>query len=105
VIAPLFIVLIMKAFPWRTCFFILGAIILTSYVLLAQLLVRDPALKKQYPDNTRPVKPVGTRPPEQGISFRVVFLTLAGTSLAALVLTATLTPTAHQRGIAQIEQG
>ncbi len=38
-------------------------------------------------------------------TYRVVFLTLAGTSLAALMLTATLTPTAHQRGIAQIEQG
>jgi MFS family permease len=70
VIAPLFIALIMEVFPWRTCFFILGAVILTSYVLLAQLLVRDPALKKQYPDNARPADPVGLRPPEEGISFR-----------------------------------
>jgi MFS family permease len=70
VIAPLFIALIMKAFPWRICFFILGAIVLISYVLLAQLLVRDPALKKQYPDNARPVESVGKREPERGIPFR-----------------------------------
>ena len=70
VIAPLFIALIMKAFPWRTCFFILGAIVLFSYVLLAQFLVRDPALKKQYPDNARPVESVGKREPERGIPFR-----------------------------------
>lgn len=70
VIAPLFIALIMKAFPWRTCFFILGAIVFISYILLAQLLVRDPSLKKQYPDNARPVESVGARQPERGIPFR-----------------------------------
>jgi MFS family permease len=70
VIAPLFIALIMNAFPWRTCFFILGAIVLISYILLAQLLVRDPSLKKQYPDNARPVESVGARQPERGIPFR-----------------------------------
>jgi len=37
-------------------------------------------------------------------TYRVVFLTLAGTSLAALLLTATLTPTTHQKGIAQTEK-
>ena len=98
VIAPLFIVWIMKAFPWRTCFFILGAIILTSYVLLAQLLVRDPALKKQYPDNTEPAEPVGTRPPEQGISFSEALSTRQFWSLclvSVLVVSCTYTILMH----------
>jgi len=86
VIAPLFIVLIMKIFPWRTCFFILGAIILTSYVVLAQLLVRDPALKKQYPDNMKPVEWGGKRPPEQGISFREALTTRQFWSLCLISL-------------------
>jgi len=75
VIAPLFIALIMKAFLWRTSFFILGAIILVSYVLLAQLLVRDPALKRQYPDNARPTEPIGIRPAEQGLSLKEAIAT------------------------------
>ena len=70
VIAPLLIALILKAFPWRTCFLILGAIILVSYVLLGQLLVRDPALKRQYPDNVRPTDPVDTCTAEQGLSLK-----------------------------------
>ena len=69
-IAPLFITLIIKTFTWRTCFFILGTIIIISYVLLAQLLVRDPALKRQYPDNVMPLKPTGMRLHEEGVSFR-----------------------------------
>jgi len=86
VIAPLFIALIMKAFPWRTCFFILGAIILASYVLLAQLLVRDPALKSQYPDNARPAEPSGIRPPEEGLSFREAIATRQFWSLCLISL-------------------
>ena len=70
VIAPLFITLLMNAFSWRTCFFVLGMIILISYVVLAQLLVRDPALKGQYPDNVRPREPARTGLSEEGISFR-----------------------------------
>jgi MFS family permease len=70
VIIPLFITLLMKIFPWRTCFLILGVIILVSYVLLAQFLVRDPALKRQYPDNVKPVHLHGARPVEGGLSFR-----------------------------------
>jgi len=70
VIAPLFIALIMKAFPWRTCFFILGVIILAAYVLLAQLLVRDPTLKGQHPDNARPSEPVGFQTVEKGLSLK-----------------------------------
>lgn len=98
VVAPLFIALIMKAFPWRTCFFILGVIILASYVLLAQFLVRDPALKRQYPDNARPVEPVGPRPPERGLSFRDALATRQFWSIcliALLVVSCTYTILMH----------
>jgi MFS family permease len=86
VIAPLFITLIMKVFPWRATFFILGTIILTSYVLLAQLLVRDPAHKKQYPDNVRLTQPTSTGLYEEGISFHDALTTRQFWSLCVIVL-------------------
>ena len=57
--------------PPYTTFFILGVVILVVYVLLAQLLVRDPALKKQYPDNARRPDD-GTPPREEGLAFREI---------------------------------
>ncbi len=74
VVMPLFITLLLNHFPWRTTFFILGVVILVVYVLLAQLLVRDPALKKQYPDNAR--RPDnGAAPREEGLTFREILRT------------------------------
>jgi MFS family permease len=70
VIVPLFITLLIRTFSWRTCFFILGVIILATYVTLAQFLVRDPALRKQHPDNLLPLESTGTTRREGGVSFR-----------------------------------
>jgi MFS family permease len=89
VIAPLFITMIMKTFPWRSCFFILGMIILISYVLLAQFLVRDPAIKRQYPDNNiRPLEPTDTTLREEGLSFHEALATRQFWSLCITVLLA-----------------
>ncbi|MHB8830416.1 MAG: MFS transporter, partial [Syntrophales bacterium] len=73
VVMPLFITLLLNQFPWRTAFFILGALILTVYVLLAQLLVRDPALKNQYPDNAK--RPDDGARREEGLTFREILRT------------------------------
>ena len=86
VVAPLFITLLMKMFSWRTCFFILGTVILIFYVVLAQFLVRDPALKKQYPDNVRPIESTGAGRFEEGISFRGALATRQFWALCLIVL-------------------
>ncbi len=75
VIAPIFITLILKIYPWRTCFAILGIIIAASYVFLAQFLVRDPALKGQSADNAGPAGPDCARLPEAGLTCREALLT------------------------------
>jgi MFS family permease len=97
VVMPLFITLLLARFPWRTAFFILGVMILVVYVLLAQLLVRDPALKNQYPDNAkRPDDGAPLR--EEGFTFREIlrtrrFWTLCGVTL--LVVSCTYTVMMH----------
>ena len=85
VIMPLFITLLLNHFPWRTTFFILGVVILVVYVLLAQLLVRDPALKKQYPDNAR--RPDDGAPRrEEGLTFREILRTRRFWTLCVVTL-------------------
>lgn len=90
VIAPLFISFLLKTFPWRTTFFILGAIILISYVLLAQLLVRDPALKELHPDNVTPLEATDQRHYEQGLTFREALASRQFWSLCVISLLAVL---------------
>jgi MFS family permease len=75
VVMPLFITLLLNNFPWRPTFFILGVVILIVYVLLAQFLVRDPALKKQYPDNAKRPDHAGALRHEEGLSFREILRT------------------------------
>jgi MFS family permease len=70
VIVPLFLKWLMTLYSWRTCFAVLGLIILASYVLLAQFLVRDPARKGQLPDNAPPSNDEILQRPEHGLSFR-----------------------------------
>jgi MFS family permease len=86
VIAPLFITLILSRFSWRTTFFILGVIILIAYVILAQFLVRDPALKIQYPDNVKPHQATGAKLYEEGVSFRDALRTRQFWFLCLIVL-------------------
>jgi len=69
VIVPIFLTLLLTIFPWRTCFAILGAIILVSYVILAQLLVRDPGVKGQFADNDKPGDTNCAGSPEEGIAY------------------------------------
>jgi MFS family permease len=70
VIVPLFLKWLMALYSWRTCFAVLGLIILASYVLLAQFLVRDPAQKGQLPDNAFQANGTILQRTEHGLSFR-----------------------------------
>jgi len=85
VIMPLFITLLLNHFAWRTTFFILGVVILVVYVLLAQLLVRDPALKKQYPDNARQTDNRALSR-EEGLTFRDILRTRRFWTLCVVTL-------------------
>ncbi len=86
VVMPLFITLLLKNYPWRPTFFILGVVILVVYVLLAQLLVRDPALKNQYPDNAARTEHTGAPLREDGLSFREILRTRRFWTLCAITL-------------------
>jgi len=70
VIVPLFLKWLMTLYNWRTCFAILGLVILASYVVLAQFLVRDPARKGQLPDHARQSDGAVLQTREHGLSFR-----------------------------------
>jgi len=94
VIAPIFITILLALYPWRTCFAILGAIIAVSYVVLAQFLVRDPALKGQSADNAGPIGSACGRLAEEGLTYREAILTRQFWSLCLIcVLTVACTYT------------
>lgn len=88
VIAPLFITFLLRHFPWRACFAILGVIIAVSYLTLAQFLVRDPSLKGQSADNAGAAGGECLRLPEGGLSYREA---LATRQFWSLCLICTLT--------------
>jgi MFS family permease len=98
VIAPIFITVLLRFFKWRTCFAILGVIIAGSYVLLAQFLVRDPALKGQSADNAGPADSNCLRGPEGGLTYREAVATRQFWSLClicALTVSCTYTMLMH----------
>lgn len=70
VIMPIFINRILAALGWRTSFAILSFTILLCIISLAQILVRDPAKKGQFPDNQKQATSGGKPKVESGLSFR-----------------------------------
>lgn len=69
-VMPFFINWLLLEFGWRRAFTVLGGILLVSIVCLAQVLVRDPAVKFQEIDNGLRKRPGHENSGEFGLSFR-----------------------------------
>jgi len=95
VIMPPFINKLIISYGWRTSFTILSVGLFISSVSLAQLLVRDPAKKKLYPDNGDKGTSLVSRADENGLSFPQTirtrkFWTICGVFMFILMCTYTI---------------
>jgi len=68
-IMPFFITWLLNGYGWRSSFFVLAVILVTSVVLLAQFLVRDPIQKSQFIDNKEDESSRGLSRTEEGLTL------------------------------------
>jgi len=74
-VMPLFITRLLNGLGWRNTFLILGLIITTAVMVLAQFLVRDPAEKAQWIDNRKRIGQCPGKTEEEGLSFQAAIRT------------------------------
>ena len=72
---PIFITWVLNSRGWRDTFAILGLIIFSAVVVLAQFLVRDPTGKSQCIDNRKEIDRCRSNSAEAGLSFQAAIRT------------------------------
>lgn len=91
VIMPIFLKVLITNWGWRTCFTVLGVLILITYLLLARLLVRDPGQKGLLPDNCPVSDPLCRPHPDGGLRLRRALETRALWTLCGICFFALFT--------------
>ena len=69
-VIPLFTNGLITAFGWRTALFVMGIVVLVPFIILSQLLVRDPARRGLRPDGDGRVAANIARAGETGFTLR-----------------------------------